>query len=801
MIKNYFKTALRNIKRNKSYTLINMAGLTVGIAACMLIILVIRFQTSFDNFHKERDRIYRVASVFETDNGKDYSGAVSLPVANGIRLDYPMIREVASVYRTQGQISIHAGNEKKIFAENNFYYAEPEFFSMFNFPFLKGNPGHSFSHPNDALLTKATAEKMFGSAGNAIGKTIQFDNENLYTVSGILQNTPANTDFPLSIVVPYSALSNTKAKDNLTDWVSIFGGGYTFIKLPPQLSEEKMNKSFPSFARRHKPAEYTKDGYILQPLAEMHYDSRFGNYNRKTFSHELINALSLIGIFLIIIACINFVNLATAQGVNRSREIGIRKVLGGNKKQLVIQNLLETSTIVLTSCLLSLGIAILALPYLNQLLESHMQLSLFTSISFIILVTITFAVTTLLSGLYPALVLSRHNPIKALKNKAQSNGTKGLSLRRGLVVFQFVVAQILILGVLVVVSQMNFFNNADLGYNKESIVTINFRQDSSLQSKLDYFRQQLMANPAIRDVSYSFGSPTSPSSWQSDIRYDHSEKPTNFNVNLKWADANYYKTYGIKLIAGKAYPDRDTISDFVVNECLLQKLGVTDPKSAIGKEINLFDGRIVAKISGVVRDFNSFSLEDPMMPVILGSWKSRYRTANVKIAPAMASSVIPFLEKKWNSLFPDYLFEYKFLDQTIADFYKTENQLSQLYKIFAAIAILISCLGLYGLVTFMANQRTKEIGVRKVLGASAMNIVYLLSGEFTLLIVVAFMISAPIAWYIMHLWLQNFSFRVDMSVWIFAICLVSSVCIAWITVSYRAIRAAMADPVKSLRSE
>ncbi len=801
MIKNFLITAFRSTIRNRNYTLINIAGLTVGVAACILIFLVIRFQSSFDNFHKEKDRIYRVASKFKTDNGTDYIGAVSLPVADGIRLDYPLIKEVASIYRTQGQVMVNNNEEKKFFSEDQFYYAEPEFFSMFNFPLIKGNISQSFNKPGDALLTEATAKRMFGSSANAMGKTIQLDNEYLYTVSGILKDIPANSDFPLSIVVPYSALANTNVRDNLTDWVSVFGGGYTFIKLPAAMTAAQMNHSLVSFAKKHKPEEYIKDGYILQPLSEMHYDSRFGNYNRKTFSHELITALTAIGIFLLLIACVNFVNLATAQGVNRSKEIGIRKVLGSNKKQIAIQNIFETSIIVFVSCLLSIGVAATALPYLNKLMETRIQIQLFSSPFLLLIIVFIFVVSTLLSGLYPALVLSGYNPIKALKNKVQSNSAKGFSLRKGLVVFQFVVAQILIFGVLIVVFQMNFFSTANLGYNRESIVNIKFKPDSTIQSKLNFFRQQLLTNPAIRHVSFSFGSPTSPSLWQSDFRYDHSIKATNFNANLKWADDDYFRTYGMKFIAGKPYPDRDTITDIVVNDFLLQKLGVTDPQSAIGKEINLFDGRIITRICGVITNFNSTSLEDPMMPVILGSWKTRYRTANVKIAPGMESRIIAFIEKTWNQNFPESLFDYSYLDQTIADFYKTENQLSQLYKIFAAIAIFISCLGLYGLVSFMAAQRTREIGIRKVLGASPSNIVLSLSKEFTILVGVAFLIAAPLAWYIMNQWLQKFSYRIDIRLSVFAISFFVSLLLSWGTVGYKAIRAAIADPVKSLKTE
>lgn len=801
MIKNYFKTAIQHLRRNRVYAVINTTGLSIGIAAFLLIFIVINFQSSFDNFHPEKKTIYRVGSEFQTDDGINYSSAVGFPVANGLRLDYPDLKQVAAIYKDGGQLTIDpkGGTPEKLL-ELNFYYAEPSFFKMFHFPFLKGNLNSSFSNPNDAVLTETAAKKYFGSVENAMGKTFTFANKNLYTVTGILKDIPQNSDFPLSVVVPYSALQQTNSKKLFEDWISTIGGVETYIVLPPHVGIAQMNQRLHEFSRRHKPEGYWSDSYVVQPLSEIHFDERFGNFSRKTFSHTLINTLSLIGIFLLIIACVNFINLATAQAVNRSKEVGVRKVLGSDRKQLIFQFMMEIAMIVFAACVLAIVIAYITLPFLNQLLEVQMTFDLLNPLMLLFLVSV-FLITTLLSGIYPAIILSGFNPIKALKNRTRVRTGKGLSFRRGLVIFQFVIAQVLIIAMLIVVRQLHFFRNASLGFNKASIVNVWIPNDTVSLAKTDYLKNSLLSNPNILSVSFSFAPPSSPSNWSSDFRYNHALKSTNFIANLKWADPEYFKTFGLKLLAGRAYYPSDTVREMVVNEMLLKKLGILHPEEAIGKEIDLWNGGLKGEIVGVVRDFNVNSLREPMIPVIMSTYKSTYRTANIKIKPDKVQDVIPFLSTLWNRVYPNDIFNYKFFDNTIDNFYKAEDQLAQLYKIFAAIAIFISCLGLYGLVSFMANQRAKEVGVRKVLGASAMNIVFLLSKEFTLLIGIAFVVSAPVAWFIMKRWLQDYSYRISITPVVFLIAIAGSVVVAWLTVGHRAIQASRANPVKTLRSE
>ena len=801
MLKNYLKTAWQNLRSHKSYVAINTIGLAVGIAACLLIFLLIQYETSFDNFHKNKERIYRVAGATKTRVGMNYSKGSAFPVAEALRIDYPQLEHVARIYgRDNQQITLlndKANAPQKKFKENVFF-AEPEFFDIFNFPFLAGNPKTALSELNTAVITQETAEKYFGDWHTAIGKFIKYDNDKdkVCKVTGVLKNIPANTDFPLQVVLSFKT---SEGEDGSTDWSIQDGSLNTFVVLPKNMSSRQFDNNLKTFVKKHTPAEYTNHGYILQPLSNIHYESEFGTYRGSTFSKALITALSLIGLFLLIIACINFINLATAQAVNRSKEVGIRKVLGSSKKQLIIQFLSETFLITLASVVIAIVFAFIALPVLNNLLQISLEIQPgFPLIAFLFSIII---IVTFLSGFYPAIVLSGFNPIKVLKSKFTSKTAGGLSMRRVLVVFQFTVAQTLIIGTLIVVSQMNFFQNASMGFDKDAIVMVPLPNDSARLSKMDALKTQLLQQAGIKNVSISSFSPMDKASWDGDFKFDNAVKKSDFNPDFKWADADYFKTYNIQFIAGRPYYPADTVSGFVVNEMMVKKLGFKNPEDILGKKINIFDGAIVAPVVGVVKNFNGGSMKEEMKPIVLGSWKMVYGSINIKIQPQTAKQTLAAIEKLWNNAYPDFVYEYQFLDDKIASFYKQENELSQLYKIFAAIAIFISCLGLYGFVSFMAVQRTKEVGIRKVLGASVISIVYLFSKEFTVLIGVAFLIATPLAYFFMHRWLQNYAYRIDIGVGIFLLTILISEIIAWLTVGYQAIKAAVANPVKSLRSE
>ena len=804
MIKNYFKTAFRNLLRNKAYAATNITGLAVGIAACLLIFIVIQYETSFDTFHKKKDRIYRVVSEFKSPDGTFHSPGVPFPVTEALRIDFKQLNKVAAIFQDNGLVTVPQENKNdppKKFQEKGVFFAEPQFFEMFDFGWLGGVARQTLAAPNNAVLTKETAERYFGDWKNAVGKSITFDNKHIFKITGILQDVPTNTDFPLKVVVSYSTLKGMGVGRNLTDWVSTYSQAYCFVELPENTSQTEFNSMLVAFNKKHKPAEYVKDGLIVHPLKEMHFDDRFGNYNGRVFGRDLITALLLISVFVLIIACVNFINLATAQAVNRSREVGVRKVLGSNRGQLAIQFLSETFLITLFALLIAIGIAAVVLPFLNELLQIKVRLNFRENPVLIAYVVLVAILVTVLSGLYPAMILSRFNPITALKSKVSAKMIGGISLRRSLVVLQFAISQVLIIGTLIVVNQMDYFRNASLGFTKDEILTVPVPRDSISNTKVDYVRNQLIQYSGIQQVSFSYASPSDDGNWNSDFKFNKSTKSTEFSANLKWADTNFFKIYDLQFVAGRPYKQTDTVREFVVNETLVRKLGIRNPQDALGKQMDFWDGSITAPIVGVIKDFHVYSLRDPLSPVALGSWKALYQTLNVKIKPDNAKATLAFIENLWNQTYPDYVYEHQFLDDKLNNFYRQENQLSQLYKIFAGIAIFISCLGLYGLISFMAVQRTKEVGIRKVLGASVAKILFLFSKEFMLLIAIAFAVAAPISYYIMNKWLQDYTFRIKLGVQFFAFAVLISIVIAWITVGYRAIRAALANPVKSLRTE
>lgn len=802
MYRNYFKTAFRNLLRNKGYAIINITGLTVGIAAALLIYLITSYHLSFDTFHARKDRIYRViTAVQKQGEATGFSSGVPFPVPRGLREDFPQLSKVAGILGSgNDQITVLDENNqpgKKFKEARGFFFAEPELFDIFDFKWMAGNPKTALSAPNTIVLTQEIAEKYFGDWHQAMGRSIKYENEDVMKVTGILENLPPNTDIPLKLVASFKSFKNS----NLTDWVSIWSSHNCFVLLPENYQASTLIAQLPGFVKRHKPAENVEDGIALQPLNEMHFATRVGTLSRQTFSRELITALMLIGLFLLIVACVNFINLATAQAVNRAKEVGVRKVLGSDRKSLILQFMGETLLITLFAVILATGVATIAIAPLNALLETKISLNIFSSLSVPLFLLAVTVLVTVLAGFYPALVLSGFNPITALKSKVAVKTAGGLSLRRGLVILQFSIAQVLIIGMLVVVSQMNYFKTASLGFNKDNILNVPIPGDSIGRTKIDYLKNQLKQFPGVENVSFSFSSPSDNGNWSSDFRYDNAAKNSGFEANLKWADADYFKTYDIQFVAGEPYPASDTVRGFVVSESLVKKLGIVNPQDIIGKKLNLWDGEMIANIVGVVKDFHTSSLRNPLAPVILSSRKNNYQTFSIKMRPDKTKDIIASVEKLWTATYPDFVYEYQFLDDKIDRFYRQENQLSKLYTVFAAIAIFISCLGLYGLVSFMATQRIKEVGIRKVLGASIGNIIYLFSREFTLLILLSFCIAAPLAWYIMTQWLQNFTFRIKIGVSIFALAIISSIVIAWITVGYRSLRAALANPVKSLRSE
>ena len=797
MLNNYFKTGFRQLSGHKGNAIIHIAGLAIGIAAFLLIFLVIQYEESFDAFHRNKDTIFRVVRIGKNPQNREYRSGVPFAVPSNLRREFPQLKNATAILQDYDvQVDIPEGAVQKKFKEHSVFVAEPQFFQMFDFGLLMGNLKFALNGPNTLLLTKAIAARYFGDWKSAMDKTVRVYGTNM-KVTGILSDPPTNTDFPLGIVISYATLASNQ---DMNDWRDISDQNYCLIQLNSRDAVSNFNPLLAGFVERHITPVNPSYDLALQPLREMHFDERYGNFGGRTFSKDLIVALTLIGLFLLIVACVNFINLTTAQGINRAREVGVRKVLGGNRPQLVYQFLMETALTTLLSFAGAIGITLLCLPFVNDLLDIDIPASVIWSGQFMLVMLAAVAGVIFLSGLYPALILSGFKPVAVLKG---GSGTvyKGIFFRRALVVFQFVIAQALIIATLVVASQMSYFHDADMGFSKDAVINANFPRDSVSRTKLDYFRNELIKMPGVRDVSFSSFAPAAESGWYTDLRTadNHSTNNPDMIVAVKPADTSYFRLYDLRLAAGRIYYASDTAREFVVNETVVKNLGIRNPKDALGKRINV--NGTLAPIVGVVRDFHVNSLRDPIGPVVLTTMKRAYGLANIKIDLKQAKKVLAALQGKWNQYFPDFVFQYHFLDKSIADYYKQENELSLLYTVFAGIAIFISCLGLYGLITFMALQRKKEIGIRKVLGAPVGDIVLLLSKEFTVLIIIAFFIASPVAWYYMHQWLQQYSYRISIGWWFFIATIGGSLLIAWLTVSYTAIKAAIANPVKSLRNE
>src|SRR5450432_412157 len=736
MLRNYFRISFRNLRRHKGYAFINILGLSMGIAVCLLIFLVISFETSFDNFHKKQTRIYRVLTEYHHNDTKDifYGRGVPFALPRGIQSAFKQLEEVSPVFADYNVqlLSLNGAGSvpKKFKEERGVFYTSPSFFKIFDFPLLAGSY-ESLKDPDNALLTQETAEKYFGNWKEAIGKTLKVNNSFAIRVSGILANTPSNTEFPLKVVIAYGT-DFTRRFINSNNWDGTNSANGCYVLLKENEPAASFNNQLIAYSKKMKSAG-NKDVQTIQALQAVHFDTQSGDYSGKTISRKLINALWLIGAFILLIACVNFINLSTAQAVNRSKEVGVRKVLGSNKFQLRLQFITETFLIVLASIVLSLVIAVLALPYINKILDLSLSINQSNAFLIVLFLFAIAIVVTLLAGFYPSIVLSGFNPVTALKSKLAARTVKGISLRRGLVVFQFIIAQSLIIGTLIIVKQMNYFSSQSLGFDKDAIINIPLPTDSISNTKFAFIKRQLQNINGVASVSFSSNTPIEDNTddWTM-FNFDHATKQTEFYSIVKWADNDFAPAYKLPLVAGRNIEAYDTVKEFLINEMLAKNLGLKRPEDALNKEIK-FSETTKGLVVGVMKDFNTRSFRDGFAPMLISSYKNSYSQVSVKLSANNAMPAIKEAEKLFNKTYPEFVFEYKFLDEKVQAFYQQESQLSQLYQIFAAIAIFLSCLGLYGLASFMAVQRIKEVGIRKVLGASVQSIIYLFSKEFILL--------------------------------------------------------------------
>jgi putative ABC transport system permease protein len=796
MIKNYFKIAVRNLKKNRVYGIINVMGLAMSMACCILIFTLVKYHLSFDNFHKDSNRIYR----FVTEQHRDqisYAASVPPPFGKAFRTDYDFAEQVArTVISRNALISIKQGEELKKFKEKEgAAYTEGELFEIFNFPFLQGNKKTALTEPNTAVITEHLARKYFGNT-DAINKTFRFENRVDFKITGILKDIPANTDLKPEIYLSWATLQSQNewyASDDA--WGGISTELQCFARLRPNVTTAQIEKLLPAYVTKYRPKSKNVHHYKLQPLAEVHFDGRYGGVMEK----RNLWILSFIGLFLIITACVNFINLATAQALKRAKEVGIRKVLGSLRGQLFWQFIAETALITIIATVAAVGLSFLALPHINEWFNTQMTVQIFSDPLLIIFLPLLALLVIFLAGSYPGLILSGFQPVSAIKGKLSQQNIGGFNTRRTLIVTQFTISLVLIIGMIVITQQMRYAKKSDLGFNKDAIVMMPLGFDS-LNNAQKTLGNQLAGIPGVQSVSQCYAAPSSQESWNTSIRFDTRTEEEPFRTSIKAADDQYIKAFDLQLVAGRNMFPSDTVREFLINETLVKKLGLKSPEDALGKKI-YFNGSLSASIAGVVKDFHDVSFHGDVNAVAITTYAENYTNYALKININNIKSVLPALEKTWSSMHPDKIYEYQFLDQKIAEFYETEETMLKLITAFSFIAIFIGCLGLYGLVSFMAAQKTKEIGIRKVLGSSITEILWIFGKEFGRLIAIAFLIAAPFAWWLMNSWLQDFKYRISIGVGVFALAIGLILLIAAATVVYQSIKAAMANPVKSLRTE
>jgi putative ABC transport system permease protein len=804
MLRNYLTTAFRNLLRQTSSTIINVSGLTLGITCSLLLFLMVKHLSSFDNFHSKRDRIYRVITESDGNNEKFYTPGVPPVFADAFRNDFPEAEEVTyASYRAGALVTIPQtnGEPKKFNEERGVVFAQPNFFKIFDRKILIGNAEKGLDEPNEAIISRSLAKKYFGKE-DAVNEVVKFDTIE-YKITAVMEDYPTNTDFPFDLMLSYASIKKSRDENG---WHSIWSDEQCYFLLKENEPLSKLEAHMPAFVEKYlgKETNYQHETFDFQPLTGMHFDERVETFSYSTVPKEMLVALSVIGLFLIVTACINFINLSTAEAIKRSKEVGIRKSLGSTRAQLIGQFIGETSMVTIMAMLVSLGIAQLLLGFLNAFLETQLEMN-FASDGllwvFIISVTLTVA---LLSGLYPAFVISGYKPALALKNQISSKNSSGYVLRKSLVVLQFVISQFLIIGTIVVVSQMKFFQHKELGFRKDAVLILPIPVKEKPAgadgvSKMRTLRNEVAQIAGIEAASLSSTPPSSGNVSGTNYRFEGESEQDGKEVQVKQIDGNYIDLYEMKLIAGSNIEDSDTARGFLVNEQLVRMSGVDHPQDVIGKKVMMWGKTL--PVVGVVKDFHTMSLKEPIEPTILMNRIRGYETLSLKVNPANIEDVISKVKTKWEAAYPEHIFEYKFLDEQIREFYEREQNWSVMFTIFSSIAIFIGCLGLFGLATFMANQRRKEIGVRKVLGASVEGIVFDFTKEFAKLILLGFAIAAPLAWYVMNQYLDDFAYKISIGPAIFLIALSITLTIALVTVGYKSLKAAIVNPVSSLRYE
>ncbi|WP_234736851.1 ABC transporter permease [Tellurirhabdus bombi] len=801
MLQNYFKIAWRNLTTHWSYTSLNIIGLAAGMAGGLLIFLFLRHHLSTDRHHAKFDRIFRVVTDLRLDDGSvEHYPEAPLPMAKTLRTDYPQVeqaaylkmnRELTVSLKRPGQTAPTRFLEHKSTA-----LVEPKLFDILDYRWLRGNPATALREPNSVVLTESWARRYFGNT-DPMGQTLNLNHLTDAKVTGILADPPKTTDLDIQLFISIKTLPILIPDYELDSWWGLSSTDRVYVTLKNPASVGAMQAAIPALLKRQfgDMARYYQ--FQFQPLADVHFDVQRVVGGATAIRPSLLWSLGLIGLFLVLTACINFINLTTVQALRRSKEVGIRKTLGSTRGQLIRQFFIETTLIVLVATVLALLMVKVSLPLFNQWLTINLGLGLESQVIgfFCLLVGLVIV----LAGAYPAAVLSGFSPWAALKGKLPAKASGGYSLRQSLIVVQFVICQALIVGALVVATQVRYLRTAEIGFNKDNVVMVTL--PNTQKAARETFKNSLLAYPEIKSISASYRPPSAQVMNGGSFKLGNKAEWEAFPVRERLADADYLTTYGLKLVAGRNITPSDTIREYLVNEAFLKKIGIQDPNKVLGTKMQYHLSPVAAPIVGVVKDFHQRSLHEEIAPCIIASHAAMFQRVGIRVTGQNPSQTIQRIRTTWEQLYPDEVFEYEYLDKQLAQFYEAENLLFRLVNTFAGIAILICCLGLYGLISFIVVQRTKEIGIRKVLGASAAGIVALLSRDFLKLVVIAIAIASPIAWWTMRQWLQEFAYKIDLAWWMFALSGLLAVCIALATVSVKSIKAARMNPVQSLRAD
>jgi len=795
------KIALRNLWKNKVNTFINITGLSIGMASCILIFIFIRYQMSYDQQFKNKDRIYRVNSYWKYTDGDFFSKGVSQPLAPAMRNDFAMLDEVATIRRSNGVLKVKDANGNiRLKSDERTFYVEPQYFKIFDHKWLQGNPEKDLVAPNSVALSEKMAVKLFGNWQQAVGQTISYSDKPDLKVTGVFADLPENSSNPLDIVISYSSFRNRNEKN----WGAVADASECYILLKEGVDIASLEGPKKAFVKKYFVEEEQGAGetnLTFQLLSDIHKDARYGNFANKVTPMNEIYGLVVIGVFLMLTACINFINLATAQAVSRAKEVGVRKVMGSRRKELMLQFLTETITLTALALLLACALTEAALPSLAGLFKEKLTFSLLENPVIFLFMIGLVVVVGFLAGIYPALVMSGFSPALAIKNKVNIGNSGGGALRKVLVVVQFAITIILITGTLVIINQMKYMREKPLGFNSSAIALPVLPGDSLSMLKYEILKARIEKIPGVLSASLCGTAPSSGDNSSTNFSYGgRGTKDEEFQVNIKAGDEDYVKTFGLKLIAGRSLSKSDTIKDFLVNETLLRKLNVVNPEQALGKIVR-FGGSNTGTIVGVVKDFNNMNLREAISPILIHTGKTNFSILAVKMDTQQIQQVMKTVENIWNSYYPADVYSSSFMDDNIERFYRSEQVMGTLFKVFASVIIFIAFIGLFGLISFVAAQRTKEMAIRKVLGASTFELVKMLNTSFIVMVLIANLAGWPVAYIFISKWLSRYTYRIELSIWPFAAAMLISILITVLTVSVRSYRAAKTNPIDALKYE